>query len=251
MTRRLLAAGATIHELNCVRKHLSAIKGGRLAARVAGRVVTLALSDVVGDDPSVIGSGPTVADPSTYADALAILGRCGGEGAFHRGRGREAHGRSPRRGGRDAQARRRRSFTDVVSRHRLGTRRGARRRGGRRGGRLSHHPAAGAHRRRSERHRGLTWAATIRAAAAQYRGRVCLVSFGETTVTVRGAGRGGRNQEFALALVPHLGTLGRPVVVASIGTDGVDGPTDAAGARGRLGHRLAGGRAWSRPDAVS
>ena len=78
VNRALLASGATIHEMNCVRKHLSAIKGGRLAAAAApARVVTLAISDVPGDDPAVIGSGPTVPDPTTFADARAILARYG------------------------------------------------------------------------------------------------------------------------------------------------------------------------------
>jgi hydroxypyruvate reductase len=74
-TRALLKSGATIHEINCVRKHLSAIKGGRLAAASPARLLTLAISDVVGDDPSVIGSGPTVPDPSTFAEARAILAK--------------------------------------------------------------------------------------------------------------------------------------------------------------------------------
>jgi len=76
VTRLLLDAGAPIHELNAVRKHLSSIKGGRLAASTRATVTTFALSDVVGpveDDPSVIGSGPTVVDPSTFADALAVV----------------------------------------------------------------------------------------------------------------------------------------------------------------------------------
>jgi hydroxypyruvate reductase len=78
VNRALLASGATIHEMNCLRKHLSAIKGGRLAAAAApARVVTLAISDVPGDDPAVIASGPTVADPTSFADARAIVARYG------------------------------------------------------------------------------------------------------------------------------------------------------------------------------
>ena len=74
VTRALLTSGATIAEMNCLRKHLSAIKGGRLAAAAApARVVSLAISDVPGDDPAVIASGPTVPDPTTFADARAIL----------------------------------------------------------------------------------------------------------------------------------------------------------------------------------
>src|SRR5205085_7289168 len=78
MNRALLKSGANIGEMNCVRKHLSAIKGGRLAAAAApARVLTLAISDVPGDDPSVIGSGPTVPDPTTFAEALAIVEKYG------------------------------------------------------------------------------------------------------------------------------------------------------------------------------
>jgi glycerate 2-kinase len=77
VTARLMHAGADIHALNTVRKHLSAIKGGRLAAAARGPCLCLAISDVVGDDPSVIGSGPTVADPTTCRDALAAVDRLG------------------------------------------------------------------------------------------------------------------------------------------------------------------------------
>src|SRR5262249_9060582 len=83
-TDRLLRAGADIHALNTVRKHLSAIKGGHLATRVSGTLHALVISDVVGDDLSVIASGPTVPDTSTYGDALAVLQRFGGEDAFPR-----------------------------------------------------------------------------------------------------------------------------------------------------------------------
>ena len=81
-TGRLLRAGADIHALNVVRKHLSAVKGGWLAARAAGRCLTFAISDVVGDDVSVIGSGPTVADASTFDDALDVLRRFSGESSY-------------------------------------------------------------------------------------------------------------------------------------------------------------------------
>src|SRR4029077_9791523 len=81
-TRQLLRSGADIHALNTVRKHLSAIKGGWLAARASGPCLAFAISDVVGDDLSVIGSGPTVPDASTFRDALDIARRFGGEGAY-------------------------------------------------------------------------------------------------------------------------------------------------------------------------
>ena len=80
--RRLLKGGATIHELNTSRKHLSAIKGGRLAAATRAAVVTLVISDVVGDDLSVIGSGPTMPDPSTFGDALGVLDARGGRAGY-------------------------------------------------------------------------------------------------------------------------------------------------------------------------
>ena len=101
VTRALLRSGATIGEINAVRKHLSAIKGGRLAAAAApARVVTLAISDVPGDDPAVIASGPTVPDPTSFADARAVLAKYGIDRA---GSGRRA---PRRRGRRDAEARR-------------------------------------------------------------------------------------------------------------------------------------------------
>ena len=102
VNRALLASGANITEMNCVRKHLSAIKGGRLAAAAApARVVTLAISDVPGDDPAVIGSGPTVPDPTTFADARAIVARygidalAGGRRPAGAGRRRDAEARQP------------------------------------------------------------------------------------------------------------------------------------------------------------
>ena len=95
--RRLLESGADIYELNTVRKHLSAIKGGLLAAAAPGSTHTLAVSDVVGDDLSVIASGPTVADESTFAQALAVLDRRGGRAAFPGG-GRRRGSRPARPG---------------------------------------------------------------------------------------------------------------------------------------------------------
>ena len=85
-TERLLRAGADIHALNTVRKHLSAIKGGWLAARAGGMCDTLVISDVVGDDPSFIASGPTVADPSRFVDAMDVIRRFGGEAGLSVGR---------------------------------------------------------------------------------------------------------------------------------------------------------------------
>lgn len=223
-TRLLLACGADIAELNTVRKHLSLVKGGGLLRVAPGAVVTLALSDVVGDDLGVIASGPTVADPTTFADAWAVLER-------HR-----ITARAP---------------TSVVETLRAGCR----------GERAESVKPGSAAARRSraavigDNRTALRAAATVAAAdgwhvdvvetpltgdtteAARHYGarlratrgaRRCILAGGETTVVVRGKGRGGRNQEFALALVDEL--AGREWTVLSAGTDGIDGPTAAAGA---------------------
>jgi hydroxypyruvate reductase len=228
-TTRLLRAGADIMALNAVRKHLSCVKGGRLAAAAAGPVITLAISDVVGDDPAVIASGPTVADPSTYADALAVLARFGGVDAYPRAvvdaltQGRDgARPESPKAG----SAALARTLTRIVGAGRDAID-GARREAGARGYDVDvlAAPVIG-----EARAAALDLVARIRAGAAARSGRLCLLSAGETTVTVVGGGTGGRNQELALALASPLSILHREVVVASVGTDGIDGPTSAAGA---------------------
>jgi glycerate 2-kinase len=229
VTRRLLSAGADIRALNTVRKHLSAVKGGRLAAACRGRVTAWLLSDVVGDDPSVIGSGPTVADRSTFADALAILDRHGGRARFpnpvvaylERGAaGREAETPKP------GSAALRGVTTTIIGSARLsldGAAEAARRLGY--SVRVRDEPVVGEARVAARDH--LAW---IRNMLDTTRERLCLLSCGETTVTVNGKGRGGRNQEFALALAIALADHPAGLTAASLGTDGIDGPTDAAGA---------------------
>ncbi len=228
-TEWLLKAGADIHALNTVRKHISAIKGGWLAARAAGACLTFAISDVVGDDLSVIASGPTVADASTFDDALDVLQRFGGVDAYPAPvvarlsagqRGAVADTPKPH------DSRLVRAVSDVI-----GSRRdamaGAVTEAGSRGYQVVRidDPVVGDARTTSEAH--------LRAMVARAAGigrPVCIVSSGETTVHVTGSGKGGRNQEFALAAARPLASLGAPAVVASAGTDGIDGPTDAAGA---------------------
>jgi hydroxypyruvate reductase len=228
-TTQLLRAGADIHALNTVRKHLSAIKGGWLAARAAGPCRTFAISDVVGDDLSVIGSGPTVADTSTFRDALDILRRFGGESAYPpqviarvtAG----AAGRIPETP-KPGDPRLERVETYVI--------------GGRReamDGAAREAQSRGYHVVRIDdavvgeaRAAGPSHLRACLAAAASVGRPACFVSSGETTVRVTGDGKGGRNQEFALACAEPLGDAGVTAVVASVGTDGVDGPTDAAGA---------------------
>ena len=228
-TDRLLKAGADIYDLNTVRKHLSGIKGGWLAAVAAGPSRTLAVSDVIGDDLTVIASGPTVADSSTFEDAVAVIKRFGGTGAFpppvvsrliagQRG----AVAETPKPG--DVRLR---DATAIV----IGGRRDAMAGAASQADALGYavvcldDPVTGEARTVSGPH------LEIALAAAKARGRpTCVISSGETTVRVVGGGRGGRNQEFVLAAVGSLAGLDVPAVLASVGTDGIDGPTDAAGA---------------------
>ena len=226
-TERLLRGGADIHALNAVRKHLSAVKGGWLAARTPARCVTFAVSDVVGDDLGVIASGPTVADATTFFDALGILKQFGGAAAYPSAvvRRLEAgvRGQLPETP-KPNDARLSRSSAAVIGgrRHAM---EGAAAAAADRGYHVVEiaEPVVGESRAAAVLH---FRAAAARAAAVARP--ACVISSGETTVHVRGHGRGGRNQEFALALAEAVSLRG--VVAASVGTDGIDGPTDAAGA---------------------
>ena len=232
ITRALMHDGRAIDELNCVRKHLSGIKGGRLAAACAGQTLTLAISDVVSpveDDPSVIGSGPTVADPSTFDEAWAIVSRMTSQDAvpssvrswLQRGAAGEVP-ESPKPG--DA-AMARSSYELIGTRHvaMAGAAEDARRRGY--DVVVLTTPVLG-----EARAAGAAHVATLRDAARNRRGPVCVISSGETTVTVTGMGRGGRNQEFVAGAIDALSQEQRALLLGSVGTDGIDGPTDAAGA---------------------
>ena len=227
--RVLMEQSADIYALNTVRKHLSAIKGGQLAASAGGAVLTLAVSDVVGDDLSVIASGPTVADDSTYAQALDILNVHGGTAAYPRAvvdrLQRGAAGSLPETPA-AGDARLARAVARVI-----GPQRGAIEGAESTARRLGYHvhvvrePITG-----EARDTALAHVRRVASAVQALPRPLCVISSGETTVTVRGTGRGGRNQEFALAMVEGLDALGERVAAASIGTDGIDGPTDAAGA---------------------
>ena len=232
ITRALMHDGRAIDELNCVRKHLSRIKGGRLAAACAGQTLTLAISDVVSpveDDPSVIGSGPTVADPSTFADAWRIVSNMAAQDAvpssvrgwLERGAAGEV-AESPKPGD-VAMARSR--YELIGTRHvaMAGAEEDARRRGYE--VLVMGPPVLG-----EARDAGAAHVAAISAAAGERRGPLCILSSGETTVTVTGRGRGGRNQEFVAGAIDALSRASRPMLLSSVGTDGIDGPTDAAGA---------------------
>ena len=226
-TRLLLECGATIHEINCVRKHISGIKGGQLAALAyPARVVSLILSDVIGDDLDVIGSGPTAPDSSTAADARAVLERYGIWQKIPKGvRDRIASGAETPKP-KDAAFRGTKNI--VIGSNRIAAKAAAAeaRRLGYRTMILSTF-VDGETREIARMHAAIL--KEIRTSGSPLRPPACIITGGETTVTIRGAGTGGRNQEFALAGaialegLPSCGML-------SAGTDGTDGPTDAAGA---------------------
>ena len=234
-TRLLLASGAPISSVNAVRKHLSRLKGGGLARRaLPARTIGLLLSDVIGNDSSVIGSGPSAADPTTFEEARRVL---------------DAHGVFER-----VPARVRRRILDGCA------------------GRIPDTPSPGELRARNFVIGDIRVALAAAAAEAKRRGRAphlaahslrgdvraaagrlvtlalamqkrirrpaCLLGGGETTVRVMGSGRGGRNQEMALRMARDLRGH-RGITVLCAGTDGVDGSTSAAGA-------FADGEVWDR-----
>jgi glycerate 2-kinase len=231
-TQHLLACGANIHEFNCVRKHLSRIKGGQLARLAAPAAVeALLLSDVVGDDLDVIGSGPTAPDASTFADALAILQKYALlERVPHSVRERIERGvagelpETPKPG--DALFRGVRNVLVGNSRLALDA---AARRARELGFRtlVLASEIQGETRDVARMHAAI--AREIVSTGQPAKPPACIISGGETTVTIRGDGLGGRNQEFVLAAALDIAGLA-DVVVLSAGTDGSDGPTDAAGA---------------------
>jgi glycerate 2-kinase len=225
VTRLLLASGATIGELNAVRKHLSRFKGGQLARAAApASVLTLALSDVIGDPLDVIASGPTAPDPTTFADARDVLARRGLAGrvpasvaarleAGLRGEIEETPKPGDRLFGR---------VTNVV----IGNNALVADAAVAAASRLGYRPHLATRELQGEARE------VARELVARARGLeppACLIAAGETTVTVKGKGRGGRCQEFALAAALELAPADC-MTVLSAGTDGSDGPTDAAGA---------------------
>jgi hydroxypyruvate reductase len=223
-TRALLKSGATIHEINCVRKHLSAIKGGRLAAASPARMLTLAISDVVGDDPSVIGSGPTVPDPSTFAEARAILAKYKIEPApAVRAHLEAAVEESPKPGDqRLARAEYRLVATpkDALAAAAAKARE------------LGIEPIVlGESVEGEARAVGAEHAALARklAADASQKKPAVLLSGGELTVTIKGRGSGGPSTEYLLGMA--LALKGARGIHALAGdTDGIDGSEDNAGA---------------------
>lgn len=231
-TGLLLRSGASIVELNAVRKHVSRLKGGRLSRLAApATVVALVLSDVVGDPLDVIASGPTVADPTTYGDAWHVLERRALVGLV------PESVRTRLRDGLDGKAAETpkpgdplfaRVRTVVVGSNRLAALAAAREARELGYGAL----VLSTHVEGEAREVGRVVAALGRSVVADgdpLPAPACLVLGGETTVTVRGTGRGGRNQELALAAALALDGTDE-VSVMALATDGTDGPTDSAGA---------------------
>jgi len=231
-TQMLLQSGATIQEVNAVRKHISKLKGGRFAKLVApANCVSLILSDVIGDSLEAIASGPTVADSTTYGDCLEIVRRYGltdktphavvnllrrgAEGAidetpkpsdaiFHKVQNVIIGSNRAALNGAERQAETFGYQTRVLS-----------------------SSVEGESLTVAKSHAALV--KEIAGSGQPLRRPACVISGGETTVTIRGDGLGGRNQEFALAAAVEIDGLDG-VIVLSGGTDGTDGPTDAAGA---------------------
>ncbi|WP_262179538.1 glycerate kinase type-2 family protein [Haloarcula laminariae] len=230
-TDALLASGADIHEINAVRKHLSALKGGRLARRAApATVVSLILSDVVGNDLSVIASGPVAPDESTFADALGVLDRYDVDApdAVRARLERGAAGELDETPTADDPA------LAAVSNHVVAdgmtvldaARSAAAERG--------YDPLVLSSRVRGEAREAATThvaiAEEIRATGTPVSPPAVVLSGGETTVTLRGDGSGGPNQEFATSAALELAGGEGKITVAAVDTDGIDGATDAAGA---------------------
>jgi hydroxypyruvate reductase len=227
VTRALLRAGAPIREINIVRKHLSAIKGGRLAAAAApARSFSLILSDVPGNDLATIGSGPTAPDPTTFADAVSVLKRRGVWGRApepvrdHLERGAAGQFPETLKAGDAAFA----GVTNAI----VGDNSTALEAAGRAAVAAGYRVERLAELRGEADDLGRALAARV---AALPHGKVCAIAGGEPVVTVRGSGKGGRAQHCALAMAAAIAQryAAREIYALVAGSDGIDGPTDAAG----------------------
>ena len=233
ITQLLLKAGANIQELNTVRKHLSRIKGGRLAEIACpARVLSLILSDVIGDPLDVIASGPTSPDQTTFQDALKVIKRYDlgdkiSENArliLIRGAAGEI-AETPKEGN---------PVFAWVQNIIVGSNKKAIETAKREAEGQGYQAAVISAELQGEARDAATWLArkaieARRGLAGGSQGKICLISGGETTVTVRGNGMGGRNTELSLAFAQEIKGM-KGITLLSAGTDGTDGPTDAAGA---------------------
>jgi len=229
VTQALLRSGAPIESMNVVRKHLSQLQGGRLAAATRARVLGLIISDVAGDDPSAIASGPTVPDPSTYADALDVLRRHGVQAPppvreWLEGGAAGRHSETPKENDPVFA----RVENRVIATAQQSLQAGARvlRRAGIQAVVLGD-TVTGEAREVAKVYAAL--ARQIRRHGEPFDAPVALVSGGECTVTVRGSGRGGRCTEFLLSLAAELGNE-HGISALACDTDGIDGSEDNAGA---------------------
>jgi len=231
LSAALLESGANIHEINCIRKHISRIKGGRLARKIhPARCITLALSDVIGDDLSVIASGPTSADPSTFTEALAILekyritdkipdviirylqdGKAG------------KNAETPKSDDIIFQS----VSNTVIGNNRLALGRAAAIAGANGFNTMILTSMLEGEAREAAKVIGSV-IKEIQVTNKPLNKPACILLGGEPTVQIHGKGKGGRNQELALAVA--LNGIRQPFVFVSCGSDGTDGPTDAAGA---------------------
>ena len=241
VNQAMLKAGASIRELNVVRKHLSAVKGGRLIRHCGGaRVLGLIISDVPGNDLATIGSGLTAGDWSSFGDAVAVMKRC------------NIWGRAPESirgyleravaGEADATVKCNDPILERVTNVIIGDGNLALEGAARAAAALGYHPDRRIEMRGEANDVGLAIAKYLCEVTNE---RVCAMASGEPVVTVRGAGRGGRAQQCALAAAIELSEIGpgRRITALFAGTDGIDGPTDAAGAFASPGTVADGGRA--------
>ncbi|MBN2158047.1 MAG: glycerate kinase [Spirochaetes bacterium] len=230
-TDLLIKSGAGIHEINAVRKHLSSVKGGNLAAATGATVINLMISDVVGDGIDVIASGPFSPDTSTFADALRVLERydlVGSVPAAVVDRIRSgARGEIPENPGPESPAFRR--VTNLILASNIIALDAARKAAAK----LGYNSIILSSMIEGDTSDAAFWHARIAREVVSSSNPVsapaCILSGGETTVVVAGDGLGGRNMEFAMRAAPYIDGI-EGILIASIGTDGTDGPTDAAGA---------------------
>jgi hydroxypyruvate reductase len=231
-TQTLLNCGARIHEVNAIRKHISKVKGGRLAELAyPATVVSLLLSDVIGDGVDIIGSGPTAPDSSTFVDCLSIIRRYGVSEMIpeavrrflEKGAAGEA-AETPKLGN---------AVFDKVQNLIVGNNQSALWAAKEKAEALGYHALVLSSSLEGEAKKvaidHLAIAKDVLAGRGGFHRPACIISGGETTVTVEGDGLGGRNQEFALAAAVEIDGM-EQMVVLSGGTDGTDGITDAAGA---------------------
>jgi hydroxypyruvate reductase len=229
VTRDLLASGAPIQDMNTVRKHLSAIQGGRLALATRAHVLALVISDVTGDDPTHIASGPVAADPSTYAEAIEILERFGVAApasiAAHLRAGAEGRIAETPKPGDAGLARAENRVIATAHASLMAAAEFVRARGV--VPMVLGDSVTGESREVAKVYAAL--AREVRAHSHPVKPPVALISGGETTVTLRGKGRGGRCSEFLLSLAVELDGLAQTWALAC-DTDGIDGSEDNAGA---------------------